>query len=62
MGANPGQEEKIGGARTCRYGGEGFSMTVEIFDSLGVDDVQANGKVTPSQRSENTTGPVHSGN
>jgi hypothetical protein len=41
--AGQGKEETINGSRLCRFSqGEGFAMSVGIFDDLGLDDVVAN--------------------
>ncbi len=44
----PGVEEKIGSARACQWQASGrHTITVGIFDDLGLDDVVSSGATTP---------------
>jgi uncharacterized protein DUF3558 len=46
--AGASKEETINNTRACRFvKGQGFVMSVGILDELGLDDVVANGAITP---------------
>jgi hypothetical protein len=46
--AGPGTNETLNNARVCQFkDADGFSMSVGIFDDLGLNDVVANGPIKP---------------
>jgi hypothetical protein len=46
--AGPGVSRTLNNGRACQFqDADGFSMSVVIFDDLGLDDVVANGAITP---------------
>lgn len=46
--AGSGTAQRLNNARTCRFlQAEGFSMSVAIFDELGLDDIVAKGAIMP---------------
>lgn len=48
LGARPGTEQKLNKARACMFlENDGFSMSVGIFDELGLDDLVAQGPPKP---------------
>jgi hypothetical protein len=48
LGARPGKEQRLNQARACTFlENDGFSMSVGIFDELGLDDLVAQGPPKP---------------
>jgi hypothetical protein len=46
--AGQGKAQTLNNARTCLFqDAEGFSMSVGIFDELGLEDIKAQGEITP---------------
>lgn len=47
LGLGEQEELTLAGTPACRYQGQGFNITIAIFDDLGLDDIQDRTQLTP---------------